>query len=805
MTNTPSPKKSGLRLLRRSLAALLLILLLLIALAWALLRASLPQLNGKITLPGLQAPLSIGRDALGTAILQGEHRLDLARGLGFVHAQERFFEMDLTRRSAAGELSALFGAKALERDKQRRMHRMRVRLSERFQQLSAADQALLTAYASGVNAGLAAQTLRPWQYLLLQAQPQAWTEVDSLLVVAEMFWMLQGSGIDAGFERARLRELSGDALFDWLNPRGGHWDAALDGSKLPPHGAMPTAEAFDLRKQAAAAPKQALSFNPENGAGLELGMGISMASGGEAPVIGSNNWAVSGQRSAHGGALLADDMHLGLSVPSIWYRAQLQLGQGGGSQRGAGLTLPGMPSLVVGSNGRLAWGFTNAYGQWFDWIKLPANLPAEQIQRYQETIAIKGEAAQTLEVREYKGAPIVREDKASGHAYALRWIAQRGEAFNLELDRMLQASSVEEGLRIAQTSGLPHQNILLADSRGAIAWTIAGRLWRQAGVAQSYARFQAPDSAAPDWMPPAEYPVIKNPTQGQLWTANNRQIGGESIGDGGFDLGARARQIRDRLSERAQHDEQSLAAIQLDNEARFMQSWAQRLAKVLARSQRHDEVAAMLQAWNGRADADQVAYRLVRAVRLKTLDRLWAAWTLPFLGEQQLDDKRRTPWRAQFEYSASAALDQAPAHLLPPAYASWDALLLSQLDIAINELTLGATEPLGQATWGRHNASKIQHVLSKAIPALSVFLDMPSQPQGGDSNLPHVAQPAFGQSQRLVVAPGREAQGLLSMPGGQSGHPLSPYYGAGHAAWAAGEATPLLAGKLTQWLEAKPQ
>ncbi|MBY0235998.1 MAG: penicillin acylase family protein, partial [Burkholderiaceae bacterium] len=90
-------------------------------------------------------------------------------------------------------------------------------------------------------------------------------------------------------------------------------------------------------------------------------------------------------------------------------------------------------------------------------------------------------------------------------------------------------------------------------------------------------------------------------------------------------------------------------------------------------------------------------------------------------------------------------------------------------------------------------------------PALSMFLDMPSQPQGGDSNLPHVAQPAFGQSQRLVVAPGREAQGLLSMPGGQSGHPLSPYYGAGHAAWAAGEATPLLAGKLTQWLEARPQ
>ncbi|MDC8785886.1 penicillin acylase family protein [Roseateles koreensis] len=781
------------QLLGRALIGLALLLILLLAVAWALLRASVPQLNGRIALPGLQAPLSIGRDALGTAVLQGSQRLDLARGLGFVHAQERFFEMDLTRRSAAGELSALFGAKALERDKQRRLHRMRARLSERFAELPAADRALLEAYANGVNAGLAAQTVRPWQYLLLRGQPEAWTPVDSLLVVSEMFWMLQGTGLDAGFERAQLREQAGDALFDWLNPRGGSWDAALDGSAVTHAMSLPTPEQFDLRGPAGTAAPRATS--PSTPPSLS-----ALNSTAEAPVIGSNNWAIAGSRNAHGdgAALLADDMHLGLGVPSIWYRAQLQLG----TARAVGLTLPGMPSLVVGSNGAVAWGFTNAYGQWFDWIKLPTDLPDSAVQQFTETIAVKGEAPQTLQVREFKGAPIVRT--LGKQNYALRWIAHQGQAFNLDLDHLLQARNVDEAISIAQGAGIPHQNILLADAQGHIAWTIAGRLWTQAGVAQSYARFQVPDVPQHTWTPSALYPLVKDPKGGQLWTANNRQIDGESLGDGGFDLGARAQQIRDRLRERATHDEQSLAAVHLDNEARFLKTWGQRLNQVLTRDAKYAATAAQLQAWNGRADADQVGYRLIRAVRLKTLDTLWTAWTLPLLGEQQLDEKRRLPWRAQFEYSATAALDQQPAHLLPKGFADWNALLLAQVDAAVQELTHSGQQALSQATWGQHNTSHIQHVLSKAIPALGPLLDMPARPQGGDSNLPHVAAAAFGQSERLVVSPGHEERAMLSMPGGQSGHPLSPFYGAGHQDWVEAKPTPLLAGTALHHLEAVP-
>ncbi|RQO57216.1 penicillin acylase family protein [Paucibacter sp. KBW04] len=792
---TLSSPKTAWRWLRRGLLALLLLALVLAILAWALLRASLPQLNGRVTLPGLQAPLSLARDDLGTVIVQGENRLDLARGLGFVHAQERFFEMDLTRRSAAGELSALFGAVALERDKQRRMHRMRERMQERLAQLPAADRALLEAYASGVNAGLAALRLRPWQYLLLRAEPEPWAAADSALVVIEMFWMLQGTGIDTGFERAQLRAKTGDALFDWLNPRGGRWDAALDGSQLQPP-AMPTPEQLDLRQASAKVAQAAL---PQ--------IATLQASADEQAVIGSNNWAVAGRRSEHGGALLADDMHLGLGVPSIWFRTQLQIPSSGGrpEQRTAGLSLPGMPSIVVGSNGAVAWGFTNAYGQWFDWIQLPANAAPERLKTYTQTIAIKGQAAVKLELQEFDGAPVLREQ--DGQRYALRWIAHQGEAVNLELDRMLLARHVDEALGIAQRSGMPHQNIVIADSRGQIAWTVAGRLWSQQGLAKSYARIQSADEPAHSWTSPADYPLIKNPKNGQLWTANNRQLGGaaaELIADGGFDLGARAQQIRDRLSEKPKHDEASLMALHLDNEARFMQTWGQRLLKLATASPQHAEAAELLRRWNGRADAEQAGYRLIRAARLKTLDTLWLAWTEPFVGKQQRDEKQAIKWRSSFEYPASQALDQQPAHLLPPAFASWDALLLAQLDAAAQEMRESGKQTLAEASWGQRNHSKIQHVLSKAIPPLAYFLDMPGMDQGGDSNLPHVAAPAFGQSQRLVVSPGREAQATLSMPGGQSGHPMSPFYGAGHGPWARGEATPLLAGKPLHQLDALP-
>ncbi|HEX4509320.1 MAG TPA: penicillin acylase family protein [Burkholderiaceae bacterium] len=834
--------------------------------AWAVYR-SLPELDGRSELAGLASPATIRRDALGTAVIQASNRLDAARALGFVHAQERFFDMDLARRSAAGELSALFGKIALERDKTRRMHRLRARLTARYALMDAADRALLEAYTQGVNAGLSQLADRPWPYLLLRARPQPWQAVDSLLVIGEMYWMLQGSSLDGGFERAWLRERLGDARFDWLEPHGGHWDAALDGS-IGPALALPDAGLFDTRAAsppgtatsassapaasealpadaaaATASPPTPSSSSPStpshashptssglpaslaspdapstpaypshaSASGLSLSTWAASVLASRTPpdevpegVLGSNQWAVAGSRTDSGAAMLANDMHLALGVPSIWFRAQFEIGRGGDALRATGVTLPGLPAMVVGANGAVAWGFTNAYGQWFDWIRIPPELPARRLTHVQEHIAVKGEAEVVLDVVELDGDPIVRE--ADGIRYAVHWIADDGAAYTLALDELLGARDVQAALAIAHRCGMPHQNFMVADRAGHIAWTVAGRLWTGSRAA-AWARFLAPEAPRPAWRDPADAPVVIDPPGGQLWTANNRTLGGAealALGDGGFDLGARAQQIRDRLGALTVVDEPALERLQLDDEARFMQGWAGRVAAATDGSPRHAEVLALLRGWNGRADADEAAYRLVRGVRLRTLDALWAAWALPFLGPPPADSAPRVAWHARFEYAAALALDQRPLYLLPRPYETWDAFLLAQVDAEVDAMTGHGLSPLADASWGQANASHIRHVLSRAVPALAALLDMPSVPQGGDGNLPHVTGPNFGQSERLVVTPGHEARATLSMPGGQSGHPMSPYYGAGHQDWVDHVPTPLLAGRAQHTLALVP-
>jgi penicillin amidase len=820
------------------LCVLGLAVLLVLAALWEVHR-SVPTLDGQARMPGLQAAVTVSRDANGTAVVKGADRLDVARGLGFVHAQERFFEMDLARRSAAGELSELFGGVAIERDKARRAHRMRAMLTARLAAMSANERALLQAYADGANAGLAQLGARPWQYLLLRAEPRPWQPVDSLLVVGEMFWMLQGNSVDEGLERAQWRDCVGDDLFDWLEPRGGHWDGALDGSVLTP-GTMPGPQALDLRKLAPAVPASGASSVVAR-ADAPRFLDDAAAPDRHEPLVGSNNWAVSGARSVTGDAMLANDMHLSLGAPSIWFRTQFEIGAGADAIRAEGVTLPGVPALVVGSNGHVAWGFTNSYGQWFDWVKVPPRPDPAQLTHAVESIAVKGGADVKLDIVQFDGLPVV--DKSGEQSYALHWVADDGAAYSLALDEMLGARDAATALRIAARSGIPEQNIVVADDHGSVGWTIAGARLDTRGFAdQTFGRFVEPAAPRPSplLIPPTNrlLPQDLDPADGQVWTANARtyeppaappvlrvavprpgdarvpspgplphphdladanagQAGQRlffsAIGDGGYDLGARAQQIRDRLQATRKFDEKTLGAIHFDDEALFLRPWADRIAAVAAGPTARPDVTTLLKGWNGRADADQAGYRLVRSVRVRVLDALWAAWTPPLIKAGQCPD-RKYDWHARFEYAAEDVLDQRPAHLLPPGFASWDAFLVAQVDATVADMTQQGTRPLAQATWGEANRSHIGHVLSRAVPALSRVLDMPSVPQSGDNNMPHVAGHTFGQSERLVVAPGHEERATLSMPGGQSGHPMSPYYGAGHADWVAGRPTPLLAG-----------
>ena len=788
-----------LRISAKILVAALILVVAVVVAGWCAVRASLPKLDGDIKLGSLSAPVALTRDADGTVAITAQNAFDAMRALGYVHAQERFFEMDLARRAAAGELSALFGAATLSIDKEKRQHRMRARMEAQYRAASAEERTWIAAYTDGVNSGLNAFPIRPWQYLLLRSTPEAWREVDSLLVLAEMYFMLQGNPIEKRFSEIQLRKMLGDRAFDWLQPLGGEWDAALDGSIVPPI-ALPSADEIDVRK-----------FPPFN-------INTSALFHGDAhdPFIGSNHWAIGGARTAHGGAMFAGDMHLGLGVPGIWFRAQLTIGTGDKEKirRIAGVTLPGVPQIVAGSNGDVAWGFTNSYGQWFDWVALPKtgndNPP---VATHREIIAVRGGDSVEAEVSETKYGPILRED--NGYRYALSWALYRDGGVINHVAPMMFAQSLDEAIGIAHLTPTPHQNVLIADKSGNIAWTILGRIPARAAPAVTRGKLTSIEYLPTGWLPPAQYPLIKNPPDGQLWTANSRQMSGaagDTIGEGGFDLGARAGQIRDRLRESLREHpkmvEADLYAIQLDSESRFLKRWSALAQSVSGANEKTAAVAAELKRWNGRADADQTGHRIVRAFRERVQNQLWLTW---------LNASDRQPARvadlqarysayrfdARFEYPVWQALSARPMHLLPPPHASWDEFLAAQI-AGIHDELIASNGSLGQATWGKRNMATIRHPFSRAMPLLSRVLDMPSTPQSGDSHMPRVAGNTFGASQRLVVSPGREEHGILTVAGGQSGHPLSPFYGAGHQGWLEGRATPLLAGESRHTIRFSP-
>ena len=318
-----------LRLLASVLSLLLVATILAAGGFWWLMRRSLPQLDGEAALPGLSAAVTVERDTLGVPTIRGASRIDVARALGYLHAQDRFFQMDLLRRRAAGELAELFGKAAVPADRGARVHGFRTLARKSFALLPPDHQALIGAYTAGVNAGLAALRARPFEYYVLRVRPQPWRPEDTILVGYAMVLDLQDVQDKYELMLAAIQNRYGRTLLNFLVPRGTELDAALDGSTFP-RPPIPGPEIIDLRKRrpetaAAATPRPDLALRPEPAAGL-------------AP--GSNAMALAGSRTANGSALLADDMHLSLRVPNIWYRASLRWSARaeGRKEQGAGTT-----------------------------------------------------------------------------------------------------------------------------------------------------------------------------------------------------------------------------------------------------------------------------------------------------------------------------------------------------------------------------------------------------------------------------------------------------------------------------------
>jgi penicillin amidase len=395
---------------------------------WLALRGSLPQLEGEATLPGLGAAVTVQRDAAGTPTVVASSREDIAYALGYLHGQERFFQMDLQRRAPAGELAALLGPKMIDTDRKFRPHGLRAVARQVVAAATPAEQRLLEAYTVGVNTGLAALRVRPWEYLLLQQPPRPWLAEDTILTAHAMFLTLQDS--DGSFERQRAAiHATTPGLEDFLYSPPGDWQAPLFGLPLP---SVPVpVEALQAALAAAppAAKQASLAVDPS---GLLAALSGEGAAAGVA-VVGSNNWALAGKHTASGGALVADDMHLAIRVPNIWYRVRLETRDAAGALQSAvtGVSLPGSPLVVSGSNGRIAWGFTNSNIDSTDSVVLvpdPAQADhyltangTKALQKREEVLEVRGGKPVTLEVVTSEFGPVLGHD-ADGRAVAVQWV-----------------------------------------------------------------------------------------------------------------------------------------------------------------------------------------------------------------------------------------------------------------------------------------------------------------------------------------------------------------------------------------------
>jgi penicillin amidase len=787
------------------------------------LRGSLPLVDGDHPLAGLAAAVRVERDALGVPVVRARSRADIARAMGFVHAQERFFQMDLLRRRSAGELAELVGAAALPADREVRVLRLRAVARRAVEAMSTEDRVLLQAYTEGVAAGLAALPAAPFEYLVLRAGPAPWRPEDSMLCALTMYLTLQGELPGQESTLGLMRDVLPPSLFEFLAPKGTEWDTPLEGAPFPPP-AVPGPEVVDVRQASvpAAAPAADTAVPVDLAEAWSDPLGESR---GEEPIVyGSNNWAVAGSRTAHGGAILANDMHLGISVPNTWYRASLVYDTAAGERRVTGATLPGAPFVVVGSNGRVAWGFTNSQGDWADLVAIEpvdgdafaykTQLGPRKLERTTETIRVKGGQDETVEVLETIWGPVVDTDH-SGRKRALAWVPLREGGLNAALFRMEAVSSLAEAQALAPEVGIPHQNLVAADAEGHVGWTIVGRIPRRFGHDGRLPASWADGTRGWDgWLPAAEYPRVVDPPSGRVFSANARIAAGadlDKVGFGGYDLGARQRQIRDDLLALDKASEIDMLRVQLDDRALFLERWQKLLLGVLTpeaaeKDPKRAEARRLVATWGGRASVDSAGYRIVRAFRLRAAE----AAVAPLLAAcRKADAKfdylgtRESRGHRQWEGPVWALVSQRPAHLLDPRFASWDEMLLASLDAVVAELTRDGAE-LASKTWGERNTTLIQHPLSRAVPQLARLLDMPRQPLPGDSHMPRFQSPGAGASERLAVSPGREAEGYFHMPAGQSGHPRSAHYGDGHAAWTNGERTPFLPGPAAHVLTLQP-
>lgn len=799
----------------RWLLRLTLLLLLLAGaatgLVWYLATRSLPDYDASYTVAGVTAPVRIVRDTQNVPHIFGATDADSFFGLGFVHAQDRLWQMTMFRRTAQGRLSELFGTRTLKIDEvMRRLDLYRLAMRS-FAAQDAQTKAALEAYAAGVNAWIAqvnkdALGRGAPEFFLFDAAVAPWQPADSLAIVKLMGLKLS-SQLDEEVLRARTAlavppERLADILPDPPQP-------AI--AALPPIGGLnalppPTRVAADERWR-----DDPLSPFPRR------------------DLAGASNvWAAGPGRTTTGGTLLANDPHLGLTAPSIWYLARIELAGTGGVIGG---TIPGMPLVLSGRNRDLGWGLTTAYLDDLDVYveKLdPENpdaylTPAGDYRRFREeraVIGVRDAAPVTLDLRWTDRGPVLPGDvfglgyiTPPDHVASIAWTVLDPDDTSMSAAMaLMRATGVDQGLAAMETYVAPAQNLVLVDSDD-IALQLIGRMPKRSELHQTFGRLPSPGWRAENqWQgafPYAENPRFLNPEGGILGNTNNKLVDRPFPAHVAFDWGDTQRVLRWQklMQDRAVHSRESFVEAQLDT----VSPAARTLLPLVGRDlwytgeaapegtpdRRRRQALDMLASWNGEMN-EHMAEPLI-----------YAAW-LRVLQQRLIEDDLGGPLAAEYTHIDPVFLERVYRNV--DGAAAWCDVRQTEtvetcaemarraLDDAllwIDETWGGTLESL---QWGAAHVATHDHEVLGDLPGLGWLVNIHQRTSGGDFTLMRGATAGTGRNPfRNVHAAGYRGvydmadpdSSVFILSTGQSGHPLSRFYDNLGELWRRGEYIPM--------------
>jgi penicillin amidase len=764
------------------------------SLIWWFIFRPLPEVDGVASLSGLQKEVTVDRDTWGVPHIRAASLNDLAEAQGYVMAQDRLWQMDLLRRIARGQLAEIVGSGALPLDREFRTFGF-ARAAERdVALLDAEARGASEAYARGVNRFIEQHQKRlPLEFSLLKYKPQPWQVSDSLVIAAYMYQTLTDTW-EEELNRAKVTERVGaDRAKDLFSEEAlmdhfviGDPNVAKDGSA---HSRAITGDEDDdddmpsdnvLKADLGATPTPQ---SPEPLTGFASALWPSLQSWIEDSRreirhgLGSNNWVVSGAHTATGKPLLANDTHLELSVPPIWY--EIHLTAPGWNVKG--FTLPGAPLVVIGHNERIAWGFTNNQADVQDLYIETFNPSAPEEYRvhgawtkaqvYDEVLHVKGQPDEHMKLIVTRHGPIVHRE--GDKAYALRWTATEPGGLAYTYNWLGRAQNWNEFRNEMKRVWGPGQNTVYADVNGNIGYIMAARVpIRKKGHGEVPVPGDTDDYEWTGYIPFGQLPQAFNPESGLIVTANARVVGPnyKPYLTDRWDEPYRTARIYDLLHDKHDLRPEDMLKVQTDTYSYPHLFLAEQLSSAIKTARPKDARAQKLvervKDWNGIADADSPLVSFLEATRSAALFLLLE----PYLGKDtNLYDWRSTAFLQKI-------LTDRPAKWLPPAYKTYDDLLCAAADRAVRRLAERAkSERIEDWQWRRFDSLEMLHPIGRA-GLLKLLLSITGKPQSGTMFSPRAAKQHEGPSMRFVANPANWDDSILLIPAGQSGQFGSSHY-----------------------------